>query len=392
MGTGTTGTGELTPHEMIRCFISFDTTSRNSNLPIIDFVRSYVESWGATTWTMPDTSGRKANLLVRVGPDAPGGVILSGHSDTVPVDGQEWHTNPFELCERDGNLHGRGTVDMKGFLAICTALVPHFARAGLRRPIYIAYSYDEELGCLGVGSLISRLKQIARDPVACIVGEPSSMDVLVGHMGARGYETLITGRDAHSSQTAFGVNAISAAGELIGFLNRLEEELRARGDPTGYFPGRHTTLNIGIVEGGVEPNIIAARCRLVWGYRLIPGGDENEVIDRFNHYVDEVVLPPMQRKAPEARITTTRMIAFDGLTPVKDSPAERLALRCRGHANSRTDMFGTEAGLFQQAGIPTVVCGPGDIIQAHRANEHISNDQVRLCGEFLMNVTAELTR
>lgn len=382
---------DYTPVEMMAKFTSFNTTSRDSNLPLIHFARDYLESLGAVVQLVHDETGEKANLLARIGPDVDGGVILSGHTDTVPVDGQDWDTDPFIMVEKAGNLYGRGTVDMKGFLAICTALAPEFAAADLKEPVYLAMSYDEELGCLGVVSMIEKIAEMHSLPRACIVGEPSSMDILVGHMGGYCYETLVTGRDAHSSQTEFGVSAIAAAGELIVFLNRLQEEMRERGDPTGHFPGQYTTMNIGVINGGVASNIVPAECRFQWGFRHIPGSDKREILERFNQYVEQTVLPPMRDKAPETNIETRPVIAFDGLRPETGTYAEQLALKCRGHEDSRTDSFGTEAGLFQQVGIPTIVCGPGDIAQAHRANEHNTVEQVELCVSFLRNLIGELS-
>ena len=380
-----------TPVEMIAKFTSFDTTSRDSNLPLMHFAKEYLESYGAHVELIHDETGQKANLLGRIGPDTEGGIILSGHSDTVPVDGQDWATNPFELAEKDGNLYGRGTVDMKGFLAICTALAPEFAAADLKEPVYFAMSYDEEVGCIGVESLIASILKLPHQPRACIVGEPSNMDVLIGHMGGYVYETTVTGRDAHSSQTEFGVSAIAAAGELIVYLNKLEEEMRERGDETGHFPGKYTTMNIGVINGGVASNIVPAECKFEWGYRHIPGSSKREIIRRFNTYAEEVVLPPMRKKADEANIETRSLIEFTGLAPQPDTIAEKLALKCRGHENSRTDFFGTEAGLFQEAGIPTVVCGPGHISQAHRPNEHTTVEQVDLCVDFLRALIKEIS-
>lgn len=379
------------PVEMIAKFTSFDTTSRDSNLPLMHFVRDYLESLGAHVELIHDETGDKANLLARIGPDVAGGIILSGHSDTVPVDGQDWDTDPFVLTEKEGNLYGRGTVDMKGFLAICTALAPEFAKADLKEPVYFAMSYDEEVGCIGVESLIERVLELPHLPRICIVGEPSTMDVLIGHMGGYVYETVVTGRDAHSSQTEFGVSAIAAAGELIVFLNRLEEEMRERGDTTGHFPGQYTTMNIGVINGGVASNIVPAECKFEWGYRHIPGSSKREIIRRFNEYAEEVVLPPMRKKADEANIETRSVIRFDGLAPEPGTEAEKMALKCRGHETSRTDFFGTEAGLFQAAGIPTVVCGPGHISQAHRPNEHTTVEQVNLCVDFLRELIKEIS-
>ena len=377
---------------MIEKFIAFDTTSRDSNLPLIDFVADYLDGLGAETQIIRNEAGDKANLLARIGPNVEGGVILSGHTDTVPVADQIWTSDPYRLERRDDKLYGRGTTDMKSFLAICTSMAPRFAAANLREPIYLAMSYDEEIGCLGVPSLIDRLHALQWRPRACIVGEPSGMDVLIGHMGAQGFETVVTGRDAHSSQMGFGVNAIALAAELIRFLDGLVETMGRDAATDPLFGSTFVPVNIGVIEGGTACNIVAQKCSFTWTYRDVPGTDRDAVVNRLRDYVDHVLLPSMGEKGAAARVETCRTIDFVGLRPDPGNEAEALALRCSGANGSRVDVFGTEAGLFQQAGIATVVCGPGDIAQAHRPDEYLSVEQVGRCEQFLDRLMEELAQ
>lgn len=380
-----------TPLEMIEKFIAYDTTSDRSNLPLIGFVRDYLSALGFECEVFPNAAGDKANLLARIGPDIGAGVVLSGHTDTVPVAHQHWHTDPYRLSRQDDRLYGRGTTDMKSFLAICTALAPEIAAARLREPVYIAMSYDEELGCLGVPSLVRWLGDLENKPRACIVGEPSNMEVLIGHKGVNIFETTVTGKDAHSSQTDLGVSAIAAAAELIMFLGDILREMRQRGDPTGAFAHGFTSLNIGTIEGGTALNIIPRTCRFVWEYRHIPGTDGDEIIERFTAHARDAVLPRMRAVSTECDIVTRTILRYEGLRPEAGTFAESLALRCAGTTRSGTEAFGTEAGLFQAAGIPTIVCGPGHIAQAHQPNEFITVDQVERCVAFLRRLIAEIS-
>jgi len=383
-------TKRYSPLEMIEKFVSFDTTSNRSNLPLVEFVRDYLASLGFECELFPNETGDKANLLARIGPDVGAGVVLSGHLDTVPVASQNWHTDPFKLTVKGNRLHGRGTTDMKAFLAICTALAPDFAALPLREPVYFAMSYDEELGCLGVPSLVKWLADLENRPRACIVGEPSNMEVLIGHKGVNIFETIVTGKDAHSSQVNHGVSAIAAAAELITFLGALLLEMKERGDPTGTFESGFTSLNVGTIEGGTALNIIPRTCRFVWEYRHIPGTDGNEIIERFNAFAERKVLPRMTAVSSECNIATKTILRYEGLRPEAGTYAESLALRCASAERSGTEAFGTEAGLFQAAGIPTIVCGPGHISQAHQPNEYNTLEQVEQCVDFLHKLLSEL--
>jgi acetylornithine deacetylase len=380
------------PLEMIERFISFDTTSRDSNLKLINFVRAYLEPHQIHCDVIPDAANNKANLLARLGPRRGPGIILSGHTDTVPVDDQNWNYEPFALTRVNDRLFGRGTVDMKSFVAICVALAPDFSRMNLREPIYIAMSYDEELGCLGVPSMIDKILTFDEQPRACIVGEPTEMEVFIAHKGVNVFETTIVGREAHSSQTDSGASAIAAAAELIAFLNKVGREMRARGDPTGVFErDGFTSINVGVISGGTALNIIPKTCKFKWEYRHIPGTDPKEIINRFCAFAADTVLPMLRATAPEASVETQTVIHYGGLRPDRGSVAEALALKCAGKTRSGTTAFGTEAGLFQDAGIPTVVCGPGSIAQAHRPDEFIAVDQVEKCTAFLRQLAQTLT-
>jgi acetylornithine deacetylase len=394
MGNSTSNTtgGLYSPLEMIEKFISFETTSRNSNLELIKFVLAYLEPYQIRCDVIPNATNDKANLLVRCGPSRGPGVILSGHTDTVPVDDQNWTYRPFALTRVNDLLFGRGTVDMKSFLAICVALAPEFSRMSLREPIYIAMSYDEELGCLGVPSMIDKITALDEKPRACIVGEPTEMEVFVAHKGVNVFETTVVGREAHSSQTDSGASAIAAAAELIAFLSKVGREMRERGDPTGVFErDGFTSINVGVISGGTALNIIPKTCRFKWEYRHIPGTDSREIINRLRAFAADIVLPMLRATAPEASIETETIIHYGGLRPDRGSVAEALALKCARKASSGTTAFGTEAGLFQEAGIPTVVCGPGSIAQAHRPDEFIAVDQVEKCTDFLRQLAQTLT-
>ena len=370
--------------EMLRRLVAFDTTSRNSNLELIDYVRGYLAGHGVESELVFDHGGAKANLYATIGPRDEGGIILSGHTDVVPVDDQDWDTDPWVVTERHGRLYGRGTCDMKGFVACCLALVPEFIERGLKAPIHLAFSYDEEVGCLGVHSLIAHVIQHHPKPKLCLVGEPTMMQVVDAHKGIRSFVTTVTGLEAHSSQTHVGVNAVMVAAELIGFLGKLGEDLRAQGDATGRFTPPYTTLSIGTIEGGTAVNIIPRHCRFAWEYRPLPGTDADEPIRRFEEHVRTQVMPALEEKAPGvAAITTVPRSVTPALSPDPGSAAEVLAKALAGTNETLAVSYATEAGIFQVHGIPTVVCGPGDILQAHRPNEFVALDQIRACTAFL---------
>jgi acetylornithine deacetylase len=367
---------------MLRRLVAFDTTSARSNLPLIHFVRDYLAAYGIDSELSFDDTGEKANLFATIGPAGRGGVVLSGHTDVVPVTGQPWSTDPWVVTEKAERLYGRGTADMKSFIAIALALVPEWREMSLETPIHLALSYDEEVGCFGVRRLIERLPEGAARPRLVIVGEPTEMRVVTAHKGCYLYHTTVTGLEAHSSAPRRGVSAIMEASRLIGFIGRLaEEHAQSGGDPR--FDPPHTTFNVGIVEGGTAFNIVPRQCRIVWEFRAVPTDDPAEIEARLERFVETELLPRMRATHPEASVITERVVAMPAFAPERDSPAEALVRRLTGANGTGTVAFGTEAGLFQSAGIPTVVCGPGSIDQAHQPDEFISLGQVAAGERFL---------
>ena len=372
-----------TPREMIERLIAFDTTSRDSNLHLIEFVEDYVRAHGLEPKRIPNAEGTKSNLLISLGPNEPGGIILSGHTDVVPVDDQPWDTDPFKVVEKDGKLFGRGTSDMKTFSAVALALLPEFIKRKVKTPIHIALSYDEEVGCLGVRPMIADIVKTLPKPKLAIIGEPTDMKVVNAHKGIRSFRTTVTGREAHSSQTDKGVNAVMVAAELIMHLDKLAQEMRERGDPSGRFDPPYTTVQSSTIEGGTALNILARHCTFQWEFRYLPGTSRDDIVDRFVAHTQEKVLPRLRRIAPEADIVTKPRAHVPALVAVDGCPAEAFAKQLTGRNHAEAVAYGTEAGLFQEAGIPSVVCGPGNILQAHKPNEFIELSQVEACVTFM---------
>jgi acetylornithine deacetylase len=373
----------FSPRQLIDRLVGFDTISAKSNLALIDFVEGYLADHGVPARRTTDASGLKANLFATLGPDTAGGVVLSGHTDVVPVEGQAWTGDPFALAERDGRLYGRGTADMKSFLAVALALVPDALAAGLARPIHLALSYDEEVGCLGVGRLIADVKANLPPPGIVIIGEPSDMKLVTANKGIAGFETRVTGREAHSSQPHRAANAIVAAAELIGWLAGLAEEKRDGALRDERFDPPYTTFNVGTVAGGSALNIVPRDARFAWEFRLLPGDDGEEILRRFERFAEQEVLPRLRRTAPEAAIVTEARAQVPPLVPERESPSEALIRLLTGANRAEAVCFATEGGLFQQAGFSTVICGPGSIDQAHRPDEFIELTQVEACEAFL---------
>lgn len=384
----------LTTLEMLERLVAFDTTSARSNLDFVEFVRDYLGGWGVESRLSFSDDRQKANLLATVGPSVPGGVILSGHTDVVPVVGQDWTSPPFALTARDGRLYGRGTADMKAFIAIALALVPDLLAARLQRPVHFAFSYDEEIGCHGVPALLGDIAGHLPAPRLAIVGEPTGMRIVNAHKGVRIYRTRVTGVETHSSLPEQGVNAVAHAARLIAFLADLEEELQQRRDApdgtTNPFDPPYGTLNVGRVEGGASQNMIARDCTFLWETRLLPWQDPDEVPRRLDAFIRESVLPRMRRTFAEPDIVTETVCDVPGLHPDPDSPAEALCVALLGSNATHTVPFGSEAGLYQQAGFPTVICGPGEIAQAHRPDEFIETDQIAACERFMRRLCDHL--
>jgi len=367
--------------------VAFDTTSARSNLALIDWVRDYLGGYGIAS-TLSSTFEGKANLYATIGPGERGGVLLSGHTDVVPVAGQEWGSDPFTLTERGGRLHGRGSADMKGFIALVLALVPEIAARPPKMPLHLAFTHDEETGCFGAPSLIRALPADAARPQLAIVGEPTSMQIANAQKGCSFFRTRITGQDGHSSAPDRGVSAIGAAVEIIARINSLHTAARQRARPESGFDPPHTTFSVGTIAGGTAVNIIARECAFDWDLRNIPDDDAAALKARIDGFIAAELLPRMRAVFPAAAIETETIVAVPPLVPVKGSPAETLARRLTGANTTTTVSFATEAGLYQQAGIPAIVCGPGSINVAHKPDEFITRDELAEGQQFLDRLIA----
>jgi len=376
-----------TAEDILAKLVGFDTTSRETNIPLIAWVEEYLDAHDVPHFRVDYEAGRKTNLFSTIGPDVAGGVVLSGHTDVVPVDGQNWASKPFEMHERDGLLYGRGTADMKGFIAVCLAMVPKFKAMALKVPLHFAFSCDEEVGCRGVVPLVEHMRDHLKRPSAVIVGEPTSMQVVNAHKSAARFGTEVTGHESHSALTDKGVNAIMVAAEIISEISEIRQELIAAGDPTGRFDPPYSTIHVGVISGGTANNIVPRQCSFSWETRLLPGADRQMVPKRIDALARKLE-PAMKAISPNAGVATLKGTDVPGLAAEKDSPAEVLALQC-AHANStHTVSFCTEAGHFQAIGIPAVVCGPGNIEQAHKPDEFIAVEQLRKCEVFMQRLAA----
>jgi acetylornithine deacetylase len=378
----------LTPLDILDRLVAFDTESSKSNLPLIDFVEDYLNAWSVPHIRVPNAGGDKAAVFATIGPQDRGGIVLSGHTDVVPVAGQTWTSDPFRLRIEAGRAYGRGAVDMKGFCALALALAPDFLAADLRTPIHILLSYDEETTCLGPVDTIRRFGGDLPMPAAVIVGEPTNLAVADAHKSVVTFNTVVYGSEAHSAKPALGANAVSAAAELVCELNRLGDEMMDRGDPTGRFDPPHSTVHVGTIAGGTARNILAKECRFHWEVRGVPGLDPDEVPARLDRFAQDVALKRLNRYGPFGRIETSMEISVPGLAPEPGSEAEGLALRLAGHNETISVPFATEAGRFQTAGIPTIVCGPGSIDQAHQPDEYITLDELAAGEAFLRRLAA----
>jgi acetylornithine deacetylase len=373
--------------DVITRLIAFDTTSRNSNLDLIAYAEEILRRAGARLRLTHDATSRKANVFASFGPEGDGGYVLSGHTDVVPVDGQEWSSEPFRAEMRDGLLYGRGAADMKGFVGTVLALAPEFGAARLTRPLHVALSYDEEIGCIGVRSLLADLAEAGMKPALAIIGEPTEMRVVGAHKSGAVIETIAKGREGHSSAPARGANAVMMAGEFIALLQRLDEVQRADTDP--HFDPPYTTVQANMVSGGTAVNVLAREARISWEYRGLPDRDAASLVARATAEAEAEILPRYRAGVPEATFATRIRASYPGLVRDPDSPAVQLACRVSGRNDIAAVAYGTEAGLFQQAGIPAVICGPGSITQAHRADEYVALEQLDACAAFIRRVISE---
>ena len=376
---------------LLERLVGFDTVSAKTNLPLIDFVEGYLGDYGIAFTRVPNAAGDKAALFASVGPPGDGGILLSGHTDVVPVDGQVWTGDPFALRREGSRLYGRGACDMKGFDAICLAMLPVFQKAGLKRPVHLLLSYDEEIGCLGSLDAIARFGVDLPRPAVTIVGEPTEMVVVDAHKSISAFETVVHGVEAHSAKPDLGASAIEAACALVTELYRLADEIRAEGDPSGRFDPPFSTIHIGKIQGGTARNIMAKRCSFNWELRGLPGANRNRALEHMEAFAERAVLPKLTRLGGGARIETRSSPQVPGLAPEPGSAAETLAKKLTRSNTTGTVAFGTEGGQFQAVGIPTVVCGPGSIDQAHAPDEFIEIAQVEAGIAFMRRLMDELT-
>ena len=377
---------------ILQRLIAFDTVSDRSNLPLVEDVEAYLHSLGVQTWRAPNAAGDKAALMASIGPMVEGGVALSGHTDVVPVAGQAWSSDPFALREADGRLYGRGACDMKGFDAVALAMVPYFQAAGLKRPIHILLSYDEETTCLGSLDLIARFGRETPRPAVAIIGEPTMMAVADAHKGVATFRTIVSGHEAHSAKPALGANAVAVACDIVSEIGRLAREFEApdRCDPR--FDPPYSTLHVGMIRGGTARNILARECVFHWEFRGLPGFLTADAQAMVQAFVDEVALPRLTRFVSGPSIETILEVDVPGLAEVGNEAAATLALRLTQSNHLAAMSFATEAGHFQRAGLPTVVCGPGSIDQAHKPDEYIDASQLSACIAFMKGLAEDLSR
>jgi len=370
--------------DMAKALIAFDTTSRGSNLALIDFAQSLIEQAGGRCRRAYDATGAKANLFATFGPDGDGGIVLSGHTDVVPVDGQDWSFDPFDAVVKDGKLFGRGACDMKGFLAVALSLLPEIATAKLARPLHLALSYDEEVGCVGVTGLLEDLKRENIKPALAIIGEPTLMKIVGAHKGGAKLVTHCCGREGHSSAPDKGANAVMMAGEFMAMLESVQDELRA--DTDARFDPPFSTVQATVVHGGTAVNILAREAEVTWEYRFLPDRDPVKIVARVKARAAAEVLPKYAARAAEAAFDTRLHAHYPGLKMDDESPAVALARELTGANQVEAVAYGTEAGHFQAYGIAAVICGPGSIEQAHRPDEFVALSELEACEMFLRKV------
>ncbi|MGI6851844.1 acetylornithine deacetylase [Mesorhizobium sp. 1B3] len=381
----------MTSKEMLERLVSFPTVSSDSNLALIDFVKVYLAGCGVPSTLVFNEDGTKANLFATIGPMVPGGVVLSGHTDVVPALEPGWTNSPWALTERNGRLYGRGACDMKGFDALALAAVPDMLAADLKAPIHIALSYDEEVGCIGAHALVERMAETIAEPRAVFVGEPTRMRVVNGHKGLVAFETRVRGHAVHSSRIDTGVSAVMVAARLVTWLEDTMAENSSRPAP-GCFEPPYTTLHCGMIAGGVAGNIVAESCNFITDIRAIPQERPEDFRNRFEHYARTVIEPGMKAIAPNSGIVIVDLSAVPGLAPEPNGEAEALALALTGANDTGVVAYGTEGGIFQNAGWSTVVVGPGDIAQAHQVDEYIELEQLDAGERFIRRLIAELAR
>jgi acetylornithine deacetylase len=390
MDAATSGAPRLTTTEMLARLVSYDTTSRNSNLALIGFVRDYLDAHGVPYRVSTDRTGEKANIHAIIGPRQAGGVALSGHVDTVPVDGQAWSADPFTLRCAENKLFARGSADMKGFVSACLAAVPQMQARGLARPLHLFISYDEEVGCQGAQRLIQDLDESGLKPALCVVGEPSGMKPILAHKGKLNLRVRVRGLPGHSSEPAKGVNAIHAAGEAIAYVAAEARRLAKEGPFEAGFDPPHTTIHIGTIQGGTILNIIPERCEFIMEWRNIPGDDAPRHVERLREYVAANIEPAMHAVNRNTGFEFEVMSTMPGLSLDPNHELTAIVKQLTGSNSTGKVSYGTEGGYYQNTGIPTIICGPGHIAQAHQPDEWIAQDQLDACDAFIRRLADRL--
>lgn len=383
-------TAAPTPREILETLVAFDTTSALTNLPLVDWVQDFAERHGAAVERVPDETGEKAALWITIGPAGVPGYVLSGHSDVVPVAGQDWTHDPFRLTEIDGRLYGRGTSDMKGFLAVCLALLPEMTAAPLVRPLHLAVSYDEEVGCLGVRPLIARMRALDIAPLGCFVGEPTGMEVVTGHKGKHAARVAFRGKACHSALAPAGVNAVEYAARFIVHVKQLADDIMISGARDPLYDVPHTTGLSSVVQGGTALNIVPDRCTVDFEFRAIGADDAGALAARAIAFATDVLAAEMAERDPSCGVAVAPLIDYPGLETAPDSALVTLAKRLAGRNGHAKVSFGTEGGLFQAlGGVPAVVIGPGSIARAHKADEYVTIAELDACAAFVRRLIAD---
>jgi len=382
---------EMTSRDALGRLIGFATVSHNSNLELIAFIQDYLARHGIESELFHNDERTKANLFATIGPRDRGGIVLSGHTDVVPVDGQAWTVNPFTLSEHDGRLYGRGTADMKGFIASVLAAVPAFLESDLKLPVHLAFSYDEEVGCLGVRPMLAELEKRAHKPLLCLIGEPTELKPVLGHKGKLAMRCHVKGHACHSAYAPYGVNAIQYAARLINRLELIGEQLSQPEHRDERFDPPFSTVQTGVIKGGRALNIVPAECEFDFEVRALPGFDANRVAGQLQTYAEAELLPKMRAVDSNTDISLQPLSAYPGLATPPDSEAARVLAHVCGSTEFGTVAFGTEGGLFNEAGIPTVVCGPGSMDQGHKPDEFVSVEQLQKCDAMLKRLAVYLS-
>ncbi|CAN0618135.1 acetylornithine deacetylase [Burkholderia multivorans] len=382
---------EALSRALLERLVGFATVSRESNLEMIDFIRHYLAEHGVESELFYNPERTKANLFATIGPRHRGGIVLSGHTDVVPADGQAWTVDAFRLTEKDGRLYGRGTADMKGFIASVLAAVPVFLGRELKLPVHLAFSYDEEIGCVGVRPMLAELEKRPHKPILCLIGEPTGLKPVLGHKGKLAMRCRVKGAPCHSAYAPDGVNAIQYAARLIGRLEAIGERLSQPDHRDPRFDPPFSTVQTGLINGGRALNIVPGECEFDFEVRALPDFDAGKVADELQTYAEAELLPKMRAVQPDTDIRLQPLNAYPGLATPPDSEAARLLALLCGSTEFGTVAFGTEGGLFDRAGIPTVVCGPGSMDQGHKPDEFVTVEQLRHCDAMLARLADYLS-